>query len=124
MYLIALTIAYFVIRQKAETQRLGLTKDQVYDMVVWAAFGVFIGGRLGYILFYNISYYVENPVKIIAVWECGMSFHGGLIGERSSHDLFGRRQGIPIYTIADTAASFTPIGLGLGRIGISQRGAF
>jgi phosphatidylglycerol:prolipoprotein diacylglycerol transferase len=67
MYLIGLTIAYFVISQKVRVQGLSLTKDQVYDMVVWAAFGVFIGGRLGYVLFYNFSYYAEHPIKIFAV---------------------------------------------------------
>ncbi|HEY6043598.1 MAG TPA: prolipoprotein diacylglyceryl transferase, partial [Nitrosospira sp.] len=117
MYLIGLTIAYFVIKGKAEAQSLGLSKDQVYDMVVWAAFGVFIGGRIGYVLFYNLSYYVEHPAKIIAVWEGGMSFHGGLIGTIVALIWFGKRQGIPIYTIADMAASVTPIGLGLGRLG-------
>ncbi|BFU96975.1 MAG: Prolipoprotein diacylglyceryl transferase [Nitrospira sp.] len=117
MYLIGLTIAYFVIRQKAEAQGLGLTKDQVYDMVVWAAFGVFIGGRFGYVLFYNLPYYLEYPSKILAVWEGGMSFHGGLIGTIVALIWFGKRHGIPIYTIADMAASVTPIGLGLGRLG-------
>ncbi|MBA5866985.1 MAG: prolipoprotein diacylglyceryl transferase [Nitrospira sp. CR1.3] len=117
MYLIGLTIAYFVIMQKVRIQGLGLSRDQVYDMVVWAAFGVFIGGRLGYILFYNLPYYAEHPAKIFAVWEGGMSFHGGLIGTIVALIWFGKRQGIPIYTIADMAASVTPIGLGLGRLG-------
>ncbi|WP_173051341.1 prolipoprotein diacylglyceryl transferase [Nitrospira sp. KM1] len=117
MYLIGLTIAYFVIRQKTATLGLGLTKDQVYDMVVWAAFGVFIGGRLGYTLFYNLSYYLEHPLKIFAVWEGGMSFHGGLIGTIVALIWFAKRQHIPVYTVADMAAAVTPIGLGLGRMG-------
>ncbi len=117
MYLIGLTIAYFVIREKAAARGLGLSKDQVYDMIVWAAFGVFIGGRLGYVLFYNLSYYLDHPSKILAVWEGGMSFHGGLIGTIVALIWFGKRQQIPIYTIADMAAAVTPIGLGLGRIG-------
>lgn len=117
MYLLGLTIAYFVIRQKVQAQGLGLTKDQVYDMVVWAAFGVFIGGRFGYVLFYNLPYYLEYPSKILAVWEGGMSFHGGLIGTIVALIWFGKRHGISIYTIADMAASVTPIGLGLGRLG-------
>ncbi len=117
MYLIGLTIAYFVIREKAAARGLGLSKDQVYDMIVWAAFGVFIGGRLGYVLFYNLSYYLDHPSKILAVWEGGMSFHGGLIGTIVALIWFGKRQRIPIYTIADMAAAVTPIGLGLGRIG-------
>jgi len=117
MYLIGLTTAYFYIKYKAERKGLAITKDQIYDMVVWAALGIFIGGRLGYTLFYNFSYYVQHPAKIIAVWEGGMSFHGGLIGTTVSLIWFSRRQGIPVYTIADLAAAVTPIGLGFGRLG-------
>jgi len=117
MYLIGLATAYFYIKHKVERKGLAITKDQIYDMVVWAALGIFIGGRLGYTLFYNFSYYVQHPAKIIAVWEGGMSFHGGLIGTIVSLIWFSRRQGIPIYTISDLAAAVTPIGLGFGRLG-------
>jgi phosphatidylglycerol:prolipoprotein diacylglycerol transferase len=117
MYLIGLTAAYFLIQRKVSEKGLPISKDQIYDMIVWAALGVFIGGRLGYTLFYNFSYYVQHPAKFFAVWEGGMSFHGGLIGTIVSLSWFSRRQGIPIYTIADLAASVTPIGLGFGRLG-------
>jgi phosphatidylglycerol---prolipoprotein diacylglyceryl transferase len=117
MYLIGLTAAYFLIRRKAAAKGLTLTSDQIYDMVVYAAFGVFIGGRIGYTLFYNFSYYVQHPLKIFAVWEGGMSFHGGLIGTTIALVWFSKRQGLPVYTIADLAASVTPIGLGFGRLG-------
>ncbi len=117
MYLIGLTVAYFLISKKAASKSLGISKDQVYDMVVWAALGIFIGGRLGYTLFYNLSYYLEHPAKFIAVWEGGMSFHGGLIGTIIALIWFGKRRGIPLYTIADLAAAVTPIGLGFGRLG-------
>ena len=117
MYLIGLTAAYFLIQHKVVRKGLDIRKDQIYDMVVYAAFGVFLGGRIGYTLFYNFSYYIENPLKLLAVWEGGMSFHGGLIGTIVALLWFSRRQGIPAYTIADLAASVTPIGLGCGRIG-------
>ena len=117
MYLIGLTAAYFLIKRKVAGKGLPLSTDQIYDMIVWAALGVFIGGRLGYTLFYNFSYYIQHPAKIIAVWEGGMSFHGGLLGTVVSLIWFSKRQGIPIYTIADLAASVTPIGLGFGRLG-------
>ncbi len=117
MYLIGLTAAYFLIRNKAASKGLPLSKDQIYDMIVWAALGVFIGGRLGYTLFYNFSYYSQHLLKIFAVWEGGMSFHGGLLGTIISLIWFSKRQSIPIYTIADLAASVTPIGLGFGRLG-------
>ena len=116
MYLIGLTLAYFIIGARAKAQKLPMNKDQVYDMIVYAAVGVFVGGRLGYVLFYNLSYYLENPLKIFAVWEGGMSFHGGLIGTIVALVLFAKRQGITVLTIADLAAGVTPVGLGLGRI--------
>lgn len=117
MYLIGLTAAYFLIQHKVARKELAIRKDQIYDMVVYAAFGVFLGGRIGYTLFYNFSYYIQNPLKLLAVWEGGMSFHGGLLGTILALIWFSRRQGIPAYTIADLAACVTPIGLGFGRIG-------
>lgn len=117
MYLIGLSAAYFLIKRKAATKGLSLGSDQIYDMVVYAAFGVFIGGRLGYTLFYNFPYYSQHPEKILAVWEGGMSFHGGLIGTIIALVWFSKRRGIPVYTIADLAAAVTPIGLGFGRLG-------
>ena len=98
-----LTAAYFLITRKVREKVLAITKDQIYDMVVWAALGVFIGGRLGYTLFYNFSYYAQHPLKIFAVWEGGMSFHGGLLGTIVSLIWFSKRQGIPVYTIGDLA---------------------
>lgn len=117
MYLIGLAGAYFFIKGRVVAKGLSLSKDQIYDMVVWAALGVFIGGRLGYTLFYNLPYYLQHPTKIIAVWEGGMSFHGGLLGTIIALAWYSKRQGIPAYTIADLAAGATPIGLGFGRIG-------
>ncbi|MBH0194207.1 MAG: prolipoprotein diacylglyceryl transferase [Nitrospira sp.] len=80
MYLIGLTAAYLLIKKIATAKALPLSSDHIYDMVVFAAFGVFLGGRIGYTLFYNFPYYSQNPLKIFAVWEGGMSFHGGLLG--------------------------------------------
>ncbi|HWF62745.1 MAG TPA: prolipoprotein diacylglyceryl transferase [Nitrospira sp.] len=117
MYLIGLTTAYFLIQHNVARKGLAIRKDQTYDMVVYAAFGVFLGGRIGYTLFYNFSYYIQNPLKLLAVWEGGMSFHGGLLGTILALIWFSRRQEIPAYTIADLAACVTPIGLGFGRIG-------
>ena len=67
MYLIGLTAAYLLIKRKVAVHGLSIKPDQIYDMVVFAAFGVFLGGRIGYTLFYNFSYYVQHPLKIFAV---------------------------------------------------------
>ncbi|HXV69759.1 MAG TPA: prolipoprotein diacylglyceryl transferase [Nitrospira sp.] len=117
MYLIGLTAAYLLIKRKVAAQGLAIKPDQIYDMVVFGALGVFIGGRIGYTLFYNFPYYSQHPLKIFAVWEGGMSFHGGLIGTTIALVWFSRQRGIPVYAVADLAASVTPIGLGFGRLG-------
>jgi len=117
MYLLGLTAAYFLIRNRATVSQVALSKDQIYDLIVYAAFGVFLGGRIGYTLFYNFRFYVENPLKIFAVWEGGMSFHGGLLGVIVAIVWFCRRRGQPVFPIGDLAALSAPIGLGLGRIG-------
>lgn len=117
MYLLGLTAAYFIIKARAASRNIALTSAQLYDLIVYAAIGVFAGGRLGYTLFYNFPYYIEHPLKIFAVWEGGMSFHGGLIGTIIAIWIFCRRRGFSAYTIADLVAITVPIGLGLGRIG-------
>lgn len=117
MYVLGLLGAYVLIRARARTKGLELSREQVSDLIVFAAFGVFLGGRLGYVLFYNFSYYLTHPEKIIAVWEGGMSFHGGFIGTCVAVWLFCRRRRLPLWPIADLAASAVPIGLGLGRLG-------
>jgi phosphatidylglycerol:prolipoprotein diacylglycerol transferase len=117
MYLIGLTAAYWLIKWKAAAKALPISPNQIYDMVVFSAFGVFLGGRIGYTLFYNFAYYSQNPLKILAVWEGGMSFHGGLLGTIVALLWFSKKRGIPIYTVADLAAAVTPIGLGFGRLG-------
>lgn len=117
MYLIGLVSAYWLIKTRVASTTLPLPKEQVYDMIVYAALGVFIGGRLGYVLFYNLSYYLANPLKSVAVWEGGMSFHGGLLGTIVALLWFSKRKGVPVYQVADLAAAAAPIGLGFGRIG-------
>lgn len=117
MYLIGLTAAYFLIKRTVAAKGLPLESGHVYDMVFFAAIGVFLGGRIGYTLFYNFPYYSRHPEKILAVWEGGMSFHGGLIGTIVMLIWFAKKRGLPVYTVADLAAAVTPIGLGFGRIG-------
>jgi phosphatidylglycerol:prolipoprotein diacylglycerol transferase len=86
------------------------------DLLVYTALGVILGGRIGYVLFYNLDYYLAQPFEIIAVWKGGMSFHGGLVGAALAVLLFSRRYGIRGFTVADIASAAVPIGLFLGRI--------
>src|SRR5690606_22403802 len=71
---------------------------------------------IGYILFYNLSFYIENPLEILAVWEGGMAFHGGLAGVLVAIWLFGRRHGLPFFSLLDPVAAAVPVGIFLGRI--------
>ena len=117
MYLISFVLAYVVLSARAKKGQLRLDKNQLADLITWAAFGVLAGGRLGYILFYDLGYYLSNPLKILSVWEGGMSFHGGLIGVIAAVYLFSRKKGVPFMELGDSAALVAPIGLGFGRIG-------
>ncbi len=117
MYVFGLGAAFFMIKARAALRGVALTVDDLHDLILYAAFGVILGGRLGYILFYNFPYYLEHPAKLLAVWEGGMSFHGGLLGVIVAVALFCWRKGHGFYTIADLAAPAVPIGLGLGRLG-------
>jgi len=86
------------------------------DFLLWATLGVVLGGRIGYILFYQPDYYFSEPLKVFFLWQGGMSFHGGLIGVILAMILFAWRRKLPFFVLADVIAAATPIGLFLGRI--------
>ena len=86
------------------------------DLLVYAAAGVVLGGRLGYVLFYNPVFFLENPGEIIAVWRGGMAFHGGLAGCLVALSILARQRGLPVLSLADVASAAAPVGLFFGRI--------
>lgn len=86
------------------------------DFMLWATLGIVLGGRLGYVLFYNPLYYMDNPLAALALWQGGMSFHGGLTGVIIAIILFTRKQGLPLWSFLDIIAAVAPIGLFFGRI--------
>jgi phosphatidylglycerol:prolipoprotein diacylglycerol transferase len=92
------------------------TKDQLDDMLIWVAAGVVLGGRLGFVLFYDLESYLAEPLEILAIWRGGMSFHGGLIGATLGLLAFARRNGYNPLSVFDIAAAVVPIGLFFGRI--------
>jgi phosphatidylglycerol---prolipoprotein diacylglyceryl transferase len=89
--------------------------EDLDDFIVWAAIGVVVGGRLGYILFYDFQRYLTNPLDIFAVWQGGMSFHGGFAGTALAIILFARSRGINVWTLFDVVAAGAPVALGLVR---------
>jgi phosphatidylglycerol:prolipoprotein diacylglycerol transferase len=92
------------------------TPADIDDLIVYAALGVVLGGRLAYVLFYNFDFYAANPLETLTVWRGGMSFHGGLIGAMLAMALLARSRGLPVLALFDTMAPVAPIGLFLGRL--------
>ena len=93
-----------------------IRREDIDDFLIWAAAGVVLGGRLGYILFYDLARYLENPADIVAVWQGGMSFHGGLTGVTVAMILFARRRGFSAWSLFDVIAAGAPVGLGAVRL--------
>jgi phosphatidylglycerol:prolipoprotein diacylglycerol transferase len=120
-YIAGLTIGWAYIRFLVRTDALWGAQprpspDSIDDLIVHAALGIILGGRLGYVLFYNLPLYLHRPWEIFALWEGGMSFHGGLAGASLGVVLFARKVRVPIPTALDISAASVPIGLLLGRI--------
>jgi len=93
-----------------------MTAKQLEDLMTWVILGVILGGRLGFVLFYEPAYFMRNPADILKVWQGGMSFHGGFIGVILAGVLFARKHGLPVASIGDAFAVTAPVGLFLGRI--------
>jgi phosphatidylglycerol:prolipoprotein diacylglycerol transferase len=93
-----------------------IAKRRIDDLVVFGTIGIVVGGRLGYILVYDLQRFIDEPARIFALWEGGMSFHGGLIGVVVATVLFARFNKIPVWSLVDVIAVVAPIGLFLGRI--------
>jgi phosphatidylglycerol:prolipoprotein diacylglycerol transferase len=117
MYIIGFLAAYFIIKSQAKRRGLGLSTDAVADIVFFIAMGIVLGGRSGYILFYNLSWYLDHPLKVFAVWEGGMSFHGGMLGGVIAAFYVFRKNSLDFWQMLDIVALTVPIGLGLGRLG-------
>ncbi len=86
------------------------------DFILWVTLGIILGGRTGYVLFYNFPHFIANPIEIVQVWKGGMSFHGGFLGCVLAVVLFARHRGIPILSLGDITCAVGPIGLFLGRL--------
>ncbi len=115
-YITGLIIGWQVMRRLVRQSPAVATVPQTDDFLTWATLGVVLGGRLGYVLFYQPGNYLTHPLQILAVWTGGMSFHGGMLGVVVALIVFCRRNRIPLLGFADRMAIVTPIGLGLGRI--------
>lgn len=100
----------------ARDPAVGIDRRHIDDFVLWATLGVVLGGRLGYVLFYRPGHYLAHPAEILAMWQGGMSFHGGLCGVVLAAFAFAAARGIPWAALGDLACAAAPIGLFLGRL--------
>jgi len=117
MYLIAFTSGWYLGRVRAKQPGSKWHPDEVGDILFYIALGVILGGRIGYVLFYNFSKFLADPVFLVEIWKGGMSFHGGLIGVIVAMWLFGRKTNRSFFTVSDFIAPLIPLGYGAGRIG-------
>ena len=117
MYLIGFGAAWLLGRWRAQRDDSPIRPRQMEDVLVFGAIGAILGGRIGYVLFYESALLTADPLAIIRIWEGGMSFHGGFLGVLAALWLFGKRTGCGFLRLTDFAAPLVPIGLGAGRIG-------
>jgi len=117
MYLIGFLCSYLIVKSEIKRRGLKVEKDFLENLYFYLILGLLIGARIGYVLFYNLSYYLQHPFEIFAIWHGGMSFHGGLLGVIFSAWIFTKIQKFDFFTLTDMLVLTAPIGLGLGRIG-------
>lgn len=118
MYLLGFVAGLLLGRYRARRRPdLGWTYSDIDDLLFYCVIGVVLGGRLGYVLFYKLADYAASPLSVFAVWEGGMSFHGGFIGVIVAMAVFARRHGKRWLAVTDFIAPLVPPGLGFGRIG-------
>jgi phosphatidylglycerol---prolipoprotein diacylglyceryl transferase len=115
MYLIGFAAAYFLANKRLS--RTNWTKEQLSDLLFWGFLGVILGGRIGYVMFYQFPQFLADPIYLFKIWTGGMSFHGGLLGVIAALWLFARKSKSSFLQVGDFIAPLVPLGLGAGRIG-------
>jgi phosphatidylglycerol:prolipoprotein diacylglycerol transferase len=120
-YICGILLGWFYARAIIRAERLWdgkapLTVADYDDFIVWITLGIILGGRIGYILFYNLPHFLAHPLEMLELWKGGMSFHGGFIGCVLAVILFARKRGVPMLSLGDITCTVGPLGLLLGRI--------
>lgn len=116
MYVIGFVSSYLLVLWQITRKRLDITRSQVDDLYFYLVLGLLIGGRLGYVLFYNLPYYIDHPLEVLVLWHGGMSFHGGAIGTFVAGYLVAKKKRIDFFRMGDIIAPTAPIGLFFGRL--------
>ncbi|WP_062061706.1 prolipoprotein diacylglyceryl transferase [Cellvibrio sp. OA-2007] len=117
MYLLAFASAWLLAMHRAKAPTATVNRSQVENLITYGAFGVILGGRFGYVVFYNFEQWMRDPLWLFRVWEGGMSFHGGLIGVIVAMVIYSYRINRPFVGLMDFVAPIVPLGLGFGRMG-------
>ncbi len=118
MYLLGFVLFILLGRYRIKrTPQSKFTNEMLDDALFYGALGVILGGRLGHVLFYNFGYYLQHPLEIFAIWEGGMSFHGGFIGTLLAMYFLARKYNLSWLNVTDFLVPLVPLGLGAGRIG-------
>ena len=117
MYLAGFAAGWWLGRVRAARPGSGWQREEVGDLLFYVVVGILLGGRLGYVLFYDLGRVMEDPLVVLRVWQGGMSFHGGLLGVLGAMYLYARRTGRTFFTVTDFIAPLVPPGLFAGRIG-------
>ena len=117
MYLIAFAIALLLTPRLQRYRSLQLSKDTITTLVTWSILGVILGGRLGYVVFYEFAYFIQHPLDIFAVWHGGMSSHGGFIGVTLALYYAMKKNNVPILPFLDVITVPVALGLACGRMG-------
>jgi phosphatidylglycerol:prolipoprotein diacylglycerol transferase len=115
-YIAGIVLGWLLARRTVALLPAAATREQLDDFVTWATLGIILGGRLGYVLFYRPGYYLFHPAEILAVWQGGMSFHGGMLGVAVAMVWFCRRQQLDLLRFTDRIAPVVPVGLLFGRL--------
>ena len=115
-YIVGLLLSWWILKRLVARKQAVFTAAQLDQLLNLSLFGIILGGRLGYVLFYNPSYYLSHPIEIVMIWTGGMSFHGGLLGVMGAIILTARRHKIDLLRLGDHVALVAPIGLFLGRL--------
>jgi len=117
IYVIGFIITFLYLEYQRKKQRIELSKEQIYDLIIYLIIGTVLGSRIFEVLFWNPSYYFSNPLQIFAIWNGGMSFHGGLVGAVMAAYLFCKKNKFRFLKLADLIIIPAVFALALGRIG-------
>ncbi len=117
MYLVGFAGVWILGQYRAKSTWSPIKPEAIEDLVTYGAIGVILGGRLGYIFFYNFAEFLKDPLILFKIWQGGMSFHGGMLGVFIAMWLFGKKQNCTMLQLTDITAPLCPIGLGAGRLG-------